>query len=165
MISLVLIIAAFLSGKTYGRKDSRESSNSPSGTVESFISNAPLTAPQFGGKIFVAYKTLGEIPEGNGKILYAWAYIQEYYVEDGTLRTGSGASIPLAIHTKPVGEFFLPTSYETPRDGSLFAADVAKLFPKNIQDLISGKNTAQRNAEIKKLENQTLANAKAYFKL
>jgi len=89
-------------------------------------------SPNFGGKVFSAYKLLGR---ETGK-LYIWAIIQEYYKKDGILETGTGWSVPLVLNLAESGGNEKISSHISPRDGSLYSKDIEKLFPRNLQKTV-----------------------------
>jgi hypothetical protein len=173
LIALILFILLPVWGFYLGRKYERaampqtagyESTVYTSG-MDEYISKAALLTPSHDGKIFVAYKLLGDSLEGSTKTLYVWAYIQEYYVEDGKLQEGSGMSVPIAIQARLIGKYYLPVSYEIPQDGGQYAVDVKRIFPTEFHDFIFGKDVGEKNDELRKLEKQLQVNAKNYYKL
>jgi phage shock protein PspC (stress-responsive transcriptional regulator) len=87
-----------------------------------------IISANFGGEIFADYYTFGQDSEN----VYIWAYISEYYKENGELKQGTAASLPMAVHLQ--GEKVI--GYEVPGDGSNYSGDVRKIFPADLQDSI-----------------------------
>ena len=169
LLALILFIAMPFWGFWLGRKYERAAMPTPtqiesSQEVQDFV-GSKLISPSHNGKVFVAYKLLGNKTEDNIRTLYVWAYIQEYYKDGNRLREGTGMSLPIAIQTKLLGKIYLPVSYEIPRDGSDYATDVRRIFPTEYHDFIFGKDIDEKNAELRKLESQVQTNAKSFYKL
>jgi len=69
---------------------------------------------------------------------YIWVYCSEYDIEEGRLERLSGCSLPVKIDYPNELSFYdlSKFSYEMPRDGSLYSADVKRIFPESVQQLI-----------------------------
>ncbi|MGM0439138.1 MAG: PspC domain-containing protein [Patescibacteria group bacterium] len=81
-----------------------------------------------GGEVFADYHRFGR----GADELYIWAYISEYYLEDGDLKIGSAASLPLSLKFED-GEV---VNHVQPRDGAAYDDDVRRIFPSHIMDKI-----------------------------
>ena len=129
--------------------------------VEKAIINYLLTQEHFSWKTradsynFCAVENLN--PENELFPLYVWAYCGEYIIQDGELKTLSGLSGPAKINYPnelsfyDLGQF----SYEAPGDGSHYAEDIKKIFPKDVQQRIFDFN---REDIIKKIESVAFIN-------
>lgn len=91
-------------------------------------------------------------PENELFPLYLWAYCGEYIIQNGELKTLSGSSGPVKIDYPNELSFYDSNkfSYEAPKDGALYAKDVKKIFPPNLEQRIlnfDAKNIIKRNEQ------------------
>jgi len=112
----------------------------------------------FGGKPFCAFKVLDVEAKDVNVDEYLYALCQEYYPSGGELKKGTGAAMPVALHFRKENGNYLVVSYQTPRDGSSYAADVKQFFPEKTQYEILqvGSNHAPWQDEVER-------EAKAYY--
>ncbi|MEW5920198.1 MAG: hypothetical protein AB1796_04430 [Bacillota bacterium] len=84
------------------------------------------------GRTFAAQEIYGTEEKEDGKIhVYLWAYYMEYYLRNGTLHEGGGASLPLVlVLDKNAAGLFFVAEHHTPLDGSGYAPSVRRLFPQ-----------------------------------
>jgi len=100
--------------------------------IENYLDAKVITA-NFGGKVFCSYKFLGALGIEDRDEAYIWTLCEEYYLKDGALTQGTGASLPMAIVFKR-GEII---EHKEPRDGSLYSQDIKSIFPADVQKKIS----------------------------
>ena len=100
----------------------------------------------YDGKVFCSHYLYGydeEKPTGLVKT-YVWAYCEEYYLENGKLKMGSGVSEPLMILLELQNGALMVKSHQEPRDGELFAPSVREMFPVNYaEEAIAGYPVVQ----------------------
>lgn len=91
--------------------------------------------------------------------VYLWAYYMEYYLANGHLQQGGGASLPLVIvlAKDDSGNYFVSEHYE-PRDGSEYGSSVRRLFPEDYHDAIFSRSN------VHDLESLVRQRAEAHFK-
>ena len=96
--------------------------------------------------------------------LYLWAHCGEYSIENGTLVSLSGSSIPVKIqYPNELSYYALQEfSHEIPRDGASYAEDIKNIFPEHVQKEISQIN---RKLLIEKNESQALATILAWDRI
>ncbi|MGM0482746.1 MAG: PspC domain-containing protein, partial [Patescibacteria group bacterium] len=80
------------------------------------------------GEVFAEHHEFGRSADQ----IFIWGYMAEYYKEDGELKMGTAASLPLAI-TFSKNE---PIDHQTPRDGSHYKEDIRDIFPSRYTDEI-----------------------------
>ena len=73
------------------------------------------------------------------KLMYIWALVESYYVQDGKLISNGGYSIPHKFIIKD-NEII---DYKIPRDGSEYSKSIKEIFPLDIRnklndDLVDG---------------------------
>ena len=81
---------------------------------------------------FVEYDGFGVGEENGVTYAYMWIGDSSYYIENGELQTGPGASMAYKVKFKD-GE---AVSYENPTDGAGQEADIKKMFPKDVASKI-----------------------------
>ncbi len=86
-----------------------------------------IIPPKFGGEIFASYHQIGT----EGDRVFVWAYVSEYYREDGEIKQGFAKSFPaaLTIRGKEVIE------HQRPRTG-YYKEDIVAIFPERFKDHI-----------------------------
>src|SRR4030095_2792398 len=98
----------------------------------------------FGGKTFCMYKTLDIEETNQGLSEYLFAVCQEYYLNDGDLKEGTGISLPIALFLQKENQSYKVLRHKIPRDGSQNSHDIDALFPtkthNEIYSLRSGSN-------------------------
>ena len=94
--------------------------------------------------------------------VYAWVYETVYSYNDGVLSEESGSSYPCRFELIKENESFRVVNADVPRDGSYNVEDRKKLFPGYVVKMIE---TVQEDGTIRTLSDETLADAKAYFKV
>ena len=151
LVLAVLIVAATavyaFSHKTENNEVVKEEDKTPSGTqsessvplpvtkatVEEAINKYPTTQllkPEYGGKVFCSYYHYGfdEEKEKNMVYTYSWAYCEEYYKEGGTLKMGSGVSMPVKFALELQNGILGVQGHEVPEDGEGYGASIRKMF-------------------------------------
>ena len=106
--------------------------------MEKAIANYFLTQKRFSWQVrtgshnFCAVENLK--PEKELFPLYVWVYCGEYIIEEGELKTLSGASGPAKIDYPNELSFYdlSKFSYEAPGDGAHYAEDIRRIFPEDI---------------------------------
>ena len=148
IISLAVVLMAIVLLAAVASCSSRNSAPVPQkeqDAIQKYL-DTKVMEPAFGGKIFSAYKVF---KKENNKI-YIWAYLQEYYKKDGKTEPGSGWSVPLVLNVEENESGLKVISHLAPGDGELYAADIKKLFPKEIQQQIFDFTGTE---EMRELEN------------
>ena len=92
------------------------------------VTNVGISA--FGGKVFCADKPLDGVQGVEGK-KYLWALCQEYYLEQGSLKLGSGVSLPVALRIREQDGHYEVIDHLVPRDGAYYGPDVRATFPQS----------------------------------
>ncbi len=90
----------------------------------------------FGGKVFCAHKVLDVEVSGEMVNEYVWALCQEYLPRNGKVQQGTGTGMPVALLIKRQGSTYQVVSHRNPGEGSLYASDVERIFPKKIHEAI-----------------------------
>ncbi len=129
-----------------------------------YLEQSSLVKPNFGGKVFVAYEDLGNTTKGLFTEQYVWAHIQEYYVENGVLKEGTGASLPLLLTVKKNGNTYVIINYEAPGDGAAYSQDIKRIFPESTQELILGQDS-NHTLRVQELVVSNRVAAQAHFEL
>jgi hypothetical protein len=93
----------------------------------------------FGGKPYCAYEMLNA-DQGKGGNLYIWALCQEYTLDGGSLRDGSGISLPVALQIQQDNQPIEIMGHLVPRDGSYYGPDVRSIFPRSTWPQIMSAN-------------------------
>lgn len=117
-----------------------------------------LIKPHFGGKVFSAYKILGN----DSDQIHVWAYIMEFY-KDGTnnsIEEGTGMSGPMVLRVNQSGNNVVVVNHTMPRDGAFYTGDIKKLFPQDVQEMIFSIHDTQI---VEELSSQAEKRAKEWF--
>jgi phage shock protein PspC (stress-responsive transcriptional regulator) len=93
--------------------------------IKDYLKNNIVSA-NFGGEVFADYYTFGQDPNN----VYVWAYISEYHEENGELKQGTAASLPVALRFRE-GAI---VGHEVPGDGSHYSRDIKKMFPAGLEN-------------------------------
>jgi hypothetical protein len=88
-----------------------------------------IISPAFGGKVFCAYDLLNLTEKKERMHVYVWAMCEEYYLDNGTLTMGTGASLPVAVHLSYSGSIYLLESKQIPSDGTFYGSSLRDIFP------------------------------------
>ena len=83
-------------------------------------------------QVFVDYHGFGIEEKDQKKYVYLWILEESYYVKNNKLRSSQGSSMPYKFTFKDDNIL----SYETPKDGSLYAPSIKKLFPDRIENQV-----------------------------
>lgn len=92
--------------------------------------------------------------------VYAWVFESVYSDDGGVLSEDGGASYPCRFELNKENDTFRVTAAEVPGDGAQYNEDIKKLFPEYVREEIY---SVQDNGTVKKLGNDTLAQAEEYF--
>ncbi|MFO7874848.1 MAG: PspC domain-containing protein [Bacteroidales bacterium] len=95
--------------------------------IKDYLKNE-FISPSFGGEIFADYYIFGK----DSNNIYLWAYISEYYKEDGDLQQGTATSLPISLKLQRQEII----GYSIPGDGASYSRDVRNIFPANYHDNI-----------------------------
>ena len=109
----------------------------------------------FGGEVFCAYEPL-KTEQGFEGTIYIWALCLEYYLEQGSLMTGSGISLPVALRIQGKNGQYEVVGHLVPRDGTYYGPDVRSIFPPSIWSQIYDYRGS-------KLEEYTEVKARLYY--
>ena len=112
-----------------------------------------------GGKIFSAYQILGTEQTGQVIHIYLWALVQEYFVEQDSLRDGTATSEPVVLFIKMQDERYQIIDYKDAGEGYQY---LTKNFPQNIIPLINLPE-AEYNQRYVLLMGETKKQAETYF--
>ncbi len=112
------------------------------------------------GTSFSAQEFYGTKQKDDGEIyVYLWTYYSEYYLDNGELQQGGGASLPLIVVIKEDNfEEFYVVEHFRPLDGSEYDPSVRSLFPEKYHDRIFTRNN------VRDLEPLVKQKAEAHFK-
>ncbi len=128
--ALPVIILFVIFNQSCTQKNVSESRNE-SISIEKYLDNH-LMQPAFGGRVLSAHKIL--LQQDNN--IFIWAFLQEYYKKDGKTNIGSAWSVPLVLNIENTSTEMIIKSHTSPGDGELYAKDIKRLFPSNIQQEI-----------------------------
>ena len=129
------------------------------------VTNIGITS--FGGEAFCAHEFLDAERATQGNI-YIWALCQEYSLEHGSLTTGSGISLPVALQTQENNDHAEIIGHLVPGDGSYYGPDVRSIFPKKFWPQIMPQNNDeinQYNSRANKLQEETRMQAEVYYSI
>jgi hypothetical protein len=90
-----------------------------------------------GGSWFCAVRYLGIAPAGNRVQLFVWEVCQEYRRSGDRLATLTGWSVPAVVTLARNRAGYRPLAESEPGDGDLYTADIQRMFPANLQAVIS----------------------------
>ena len=85
--------------------------------------------PSFGGQVFCATEMLHLDQQGTAIKAYVWAFCIEYFEEGPSLQMGTAVSEPLLVYMIEHEGRTLASGYAEPRDGTLYAEDIKRMFP------------------------------------
>jgi len=90
----------------------------------------------YNGQVFCAYHLYGYDEEKATNMVkaYVWAYCEEYYLDNGQLKMGSGVSEPLMVLLELQNGALMVKNHQPPRDGELYAPSIREMFPANYAD-------------------------------
>jgi len=100
----------------------------------------------YGGKVFCNHHLYGYDEEKPAGLVsaYVWAYCEEYYLENGQLKMGSGVSEPVLVTLELQNGALTVKSHQPPRDGELYAPSIREMFPTNYaEEAIAGYPVGQ----------------------
>ena len=121
----------------------------------------------FDGEVFCAYETLEAGWSTKGEI-YLWVLCLEYYWGQGSLVSGSGISLPVALQTHLDNDQLKITGHLIPRDGTYYGPDVREIFPRRAWSQILPNNEDQinrYNQRAEELTEETLLKAREYYSI
>ena len=88
-------------------------------------------------QVFTDIAKLGITEKGDETYVYVWALVESYYVQDNTLITNSGYSIPYKFIIKN-NEI---VDYKIPDDGTEYPKSIKRIFPENIRKMFTNDLT------------------------
>ncbi|MBE6144310.1 MAG: helix-turn-helix transcriptional regulator [Firmicutes bacterium] len=92
--------------------------------------------------------------------IYAWVLEEKYYLENNELKKDSGSSIPYKFIVEFIDDKYIVTDSRIPRDGNLYKADMANIFPRSVRN---DMNKVYMDGTIEKLELNIQEQVKLYF--
>ena len=118
-----------------------------------------IGATSFGGKVFSAYQIIGTEQAGQVIHIYLWTLVQEYYVEQGSLKDGTATSEPVVLFVEMQDGRYRIVDYKDAGEGYQY---LTKNFPPNIISLIN-EPAAEYNLRVDHLSDETKKQAETYF--
>ncbi len=92
--------------------------------------------------------------------VYAWVFIEKYYLENNIIKKDSSSSIPYKFVIEKIDDEYVVTDSRTPRDGSYYLDDMKNIFPKSVRDDMEKVHT---DGTIEKLRLDIEQQIKLYF--
>ncbi len=123
-----------------------------------------LEAPGFGGKMFCTYELYGKEPKGNKQQLYLWAFCMEYYLKQGILQEGAGASMPVVLIAIPSSYGDLIETHFKPVDGEDYGNRIRTMFPQKYLPAIFAEG-ADYNRRAETLQRKAKENARIFYNI
>jgi hypothetical protein len=113
----------------------------------------------YNGQVFCTHHLYGYDEEKGTNMVkaYVWAYCEEYYLENGQLKMGSGVSEPVLVTLELENGALMVKSHQEPRDGELFAPSIREMFPANYAE------EAIQGYPVEQLKPSPEEKASAYF--
>ncbi len=136
-----------------GEKEEQKAAKVQKETIIRYLEESTLT-PNFGGKVFADYYEFGR----RENQIFIWGYVSEYYQEGEQIKQGTAFSMPIALEVFN-GEII---SHKSPRDGSYYAKDIKKIFPKKLEGDALNFHTRHKE-ELNEIARATETKAKTYF--
>ena len=130
----------------------------PSGMIKDYLTEK-IGATAFGGKVFSAYQVMGTEQADQVTKLYLWALVQEYYLDHGTLKYGTGTSEPVVIFIKMQAGKYQIFDFKDAGEGYQY---LTVNFPPGILPLIQ-LPAEQYNQRVALLQNETRREAEAFL--
>lgn len=96
--------------------------------------------------VFTDYEGFGIEEKDNKKYVYMWILSESYYVEDNTLKSSEGSSMPykFSVENNEV------VGYEIPKDGDdLYVSSIKEMFPDSIENKVLSYEMDNSNLEEK----------------
>ena len=90
-------------------------------------------------KSFVSIRTY-LIEEKNNHSLYnvyAWVLEEKYYLENNNIKQDSSSSTPYMFVVEHTNDEYKVTDSRIPRDGTYYAEDMKKIFPRSVRNNIA----------------------------
>lgn len=114
----------------------------------------------YNGQVFCAHHLYGYDEEKATNMVkaYVWAYCEEYYLENGKLKMGSGVSEPVRVTLELQNGALKIQTHQEPREGELYAPSIREMFPANYAD------EAIQGYPVEQLKPSPEEKARAYFK-
>ena len=84
-------------------------------------------------KTFVSMKVYLIEEKNKSYHIYAWVREGSYYLDKEQLKEYSSSSIPYKFTVENINDEFIVTDYKIPRDGSYYASDMKKIFPRSVR--------------------------------
>jgi hypothetical protein len=155
MIYLLTIITLFIgcTNSYYQVSDKQKGlAQSLAGMTDAYLTEN-IGKTGFGGKTFCTYKTLDIEEAKQGVNEYLYVVCQEYYLNDGHLKAGTGTGLPVVLSLQKENQTYKVVGHKTPRDGSQNWHDIETLFPagthEEIQAIRNGPNFWREELEKK----------------
>jgi len=119
----------------------------------------------FGGQVFCSYEVLDTKQEAIKADVYVWALCEEYYLVDNSLETGTGSSLPVALHMQKSGNEYRLQSYEVPKDGMGYGPSVQAIFSTLAIERMCEGDPDCYNGRAERLELENEQKAEEYYGL
>lgn len=86
----------------------------------------------YNGRVFCSHYLYGydENKETGMIKAYVWAYCEEYYLDNGELKMGSGGSFPVLVSMEVQNGILGVHGHQVPKEGSLYAPSIREMFPE-----------------------------------
>lgn len=97
----------------------------------------------YNGRVFCSHHLYGyDKNKETGMIsVYTWAYCEEYYLDNGELKMGSGGSFPVLVSMEVQNGVLGIHGHQVPKEGSLYAPSIREMFPEEYaEEAIAGYN-------------------------
>lgn len=132
--------------------------------VEKYLLEKLETEPKYheNEKSFVSIKTYLTEEKNNHKLynIYVWVLEEKYYLENNEIKQDSSSSIPYMFMVEHINEKYKVTNFKKPRDGSYYAEDIKKIFPRTVRNNMDKIHT---DGTIEKLKTDIQKQVNLYF--
>jgi hypothetical protein len=130
----------------------------PSQVIQEYLTGK-VGATAYGGKVFSAYQVMGTEQAGPVIKLYLWALVQEYYVDQNTLKDGTGSSLPVVLFIKMQAGKYHIFDFKDAGEGYQY---LTVNFPPAVLPLINLPADAY-NLRVTRLSNENRHAAELYY--
>jgi len=130
----------------------------PSQTIKDYLIQKE-GATAYGGKVFTAYQVMGTEQSGLVTKLYLWAFLQEFWVDQGFLHPGTASSLPVVLFLKMQAGHYQIFDFKDAGEGYQY---LTVNFPPRMQAVINLPAEAY-NQRATQLSDETRRAAEAYF--
>src|SRR5262249_38805513 len=143
LLTIITLFAGCANTRYQMNNMQKELARSLTGVTDAYLTEN-IGKTGFTGKTFCTYKTLDIEETRQGVSEYLFAVCQEYHLNDGRLKEGTGISLPIVLFLQKENQIYKVLGHKIPRDGSQNWHDIETLFPARthdeIQAISSGPN-------------------------